>query len=331
MVNVVLEQRSQEKTAIGIGVLLTLGGIVYYFREPARERVIEEISDVASRSLGDDKVQRQAEQASIQTLQALLEHEATVERSVEFISAVCESEKTRGVLIQLLVDALKSRAVVEQALGLVLWVLDNDKARENVVTLLIAALHNERFLEAAGSFAVSWLQRDEVRAIVADVFKGAALEVLENPSVRSDAEIFLQQMLQQPQLQAKTSEHLWAAVKGLVIAPKVPKKPSTARLAHLNLQERAANELPTAAAAPAQPPGPPPSAAGATPAGRLASSQPVASKAEASALARSASHGTTQQPLPVGSAASPTTVTADGAAGAAAGAAEPEGAAPASR
>ncbi len=228
VVEEVLNLRSRYAMAGAVVVVLTLGGVVYVYRRRAREVVIDELSDVASRSLGDEKMQAQAQQTSIQTLQALLEHPATVQRSVDFVSAVCEKEQTRQVLISLLVDALKSRAVIEQALGLVLWVLDNEKAREHLVSALIAALRNERFREAASEFAVVWLQRERVRSAVADVFKEASIRVLENSNVRSDAEQFVKVVLQQPDLQAKTSEHLWAAVKGLVVAPKVKKTDSYA-------------------------------------------------------------------------------------------------------
>merc|ERR1719424_2602632 len=109
----------------------------------ARAAVVEELSDVASRSLSDEKMQAQAQLVTIQTLQALLEHGETVQRSVSFLSAVAEHEQTREALTSLLVSALKSPAVINEALELVLWVLDDARAREHLVDALISSLENE--------------------------------------------------------------------------------------------------------------------------------------------------------------------------------------------
>ncbi len=46
-----------------------------------------------------------------------------------------------------------------------------------------------------------------------DVFKDARMRVMEDDGVRRDAEAFVNALLQQPHLQEKTSEHLWAAVR----------------------------------------------------------------------------------------------------------------------
>lgn len=127
-----LETR-QRKQAIGaLAVVLGLGTIVYINRQRAKEAVAVEISDVASRSLGDEKMQAQATLATKQTLQALLGDETTVKRSVEFLSAVAAAPESREALITLLVDALKSRAVLQEALSLTLWVLDDERARTHL-------------------------------------------------------------------------------------------------------------------------------------------------------------------------------------------------------
>ena len=219
----------------------------FRLRKETKEAVVQELSDVASRSLGEQNMQAQAAMVTIQTLQALLEHGETVQRSVTFLSAVAEHEQTREALIKLLVSALKDKAVVNEALELVLWVLDDKNAREHLVSALIAALNNERFLQAASEFAAQWLSKEEVRESVAQVFKEASLDVLADDHVRAYAEQFVQGLLQEPGLQAKTSEHLWSALRGLVIAPRKPPivvKPRSARGSSSSSSSTSATVLP---------------------------------------------------------------------------------------
>ena len=210
---------------VGAGAAALLA-LIFVFRHETKKAVVVELSDVASRSLGDEKMQAQAQLVTIQTLQALLEHGETVQRSVSFLSAVAEHEQTREALTSLLVSALKSPAVINEALELVLWVLDDARAREHLVDALISSLENERFLAAASEFATHWIAHEDVRATVSETFKQGSLQVLEDANVHDTAEQFVQGLLTDSALQAKTSEHLWAAVKGLVIAPRTPTKTS---------------------------------------------------------------------------------------------------------
>ena len=212
VVNETLVNRSR-RWALGVGsVTAVISLVIYVYRKETKEAVATELSDVASRSLGDEKMQAQAQMATIQTLKALLEHEETVQRSVAFLSKVAEHEQTKVALVDLLVIALKSRAVLDEALALTLWVLNSESARENLVSALVAALCSERFEAAASDFVVRFFAREEVQDAVAAILKDASLNVL-----------------QEPNLQAKTSEHLWGALRGLVYTPRPPRtNPATA-------------------------------------------------------------------------------------------------------
>ena len=220
IMNETLQNRSRKFALSAAAGTAVVALVAYYYRKEGRAAVVEEISDVASRSLSDQKMQAQAQLVTIQTLQALLAHSETVHRTVAFLSQVSEHEQTREAVVNLLVTALKNPAVLEEALQLVLWILDDSRARENLVTCLISALTNPRFEAAAAEFAVRWLADESVSNKVSEVFKDASLTVLEEDTVRENAEQFVQGLLQEPQLQAKTSEHLWGAVKGLIYSPK---------------------------------------------------------------------------------------------------------------
>lgn len=199
VVNETLWNRSRNWAICVAGGMAAIGIVIWVYRQETKEAVATELSDVASRSLGDQRMQQQAQLVTIQTLQALLEHEETIQRSVAFLSAVSESPQTRAALIELLVDALKSRPVINEALELVLWVLNDERARDNVASLLLAALYNERFIEGAGEWVVRFLERGDVRAAVAGALHEGS-----------------KQALQEPDLQAKTSEHMWGALRGLI-------------------------------------------------------------------------------------------------------------------
>lgn len=228
IMNETLTMRSR-RIAIAFGVgTCTLGGVLWVYRHETKKAVAEELSDVASRSLGDQKMQAEAAKVTIQTLQALLTHDETVQRSVTFLSQVAEHEQTKTALVGLLVTALKSPSVLQEALSLTLWVLDDARAREHLVSALVTALQNERFLAAAAQFAVKWLGDEDVRQTIATALKESSLQVLEDATVHYEAEKFVKQLLLEPQLQAKTSEHLWAAVKGLVYTPRRKDTPQPA-------------------------------------------------------------------------------------------------------
>lgn len=111
---------------------------------------MDELSDVATRSLGDEKMQAQATKATMQTLQVLLADETTVHRTVQFLTMVAEHPDTRAALIKLLVEALKCEAVLNEALALTLWVLDDQRSREHLVDALLYALQSADFLQGAG-------------------------------------------------------------------------------------------------------------------------------------------------------------------------------------
>ena len=207
IVHETLVSRSRRLWAGGVAVAAVLGITMFIYRKETKQAVATELSDVASRSLGDEKVQAQAQMATIQTLKGLFEHKETVQRSADFLASVAQHEQTREALVELLVQALKTRAVVDEALALTLWVLNNDAARENLVGALVSALCSDRFQDAASDFVVRFFAREEVQDAVATLLKDASLNVL-----------------QEPNLQAKTSEHLWMAVKGLVYTPRPPKQ-----------------------------------------------------------------------------------------------------------
>jgi len=228
MFNQTLELRSRRLAAGFVGFAIGLAGVVYVSRSQVKHVVIEEISDVATRSLGADKMQQQAQQMTMQTLQALLQDEATVQHSVKFVSEVAAQPATRQALIALLVEALKSETVLSQALALTLWVLDDDKARAHLNGALMSAISSEAFLDVAAKFAVRWLAEDAVAGAVAELFRGSSLKLLEDEAVHDMAQQFVHGLLDQPHLQAKTGEHLWSAVRGWLLAPKSPKRAKAA-------------------------------------------------------------------------------------------------------
>ena len=228
MFNQTLELRSRRLAAGFIGFAIGLAGVIYVSRSQVKHVVIEEISDVATRSLGDDKMQKQAQQMTMQTLQALLQDEATVQHSVKFVSEVAAQPATRQALIALLVEALKSETVLSQALALTLWVLDDDKARKHLNGALMSAISSEAFLDVAAKFAVRLLAEEAVAGAVTERFRDSSLRLLEDEAVHDMAQQFVHGLLDQPHLQAKTGEHLWSAVRGWLLSPKSPKRAKAA-------------------------------------------------------------------------------------------------------
>ena len=78
------------------------------------------------------------------------------------------------------------------------------------------------------------LQGEEiVTSAVASNFKGASLKLLDDQQVRGAAQEMVKQLLEQPQMQAKTSEHLWAAVRGIVLPNRRGQTAETAAVAQV--------------------------------------------------------------------------------------------------
>jgi len=75
----------------------------------------------------------------------------------------------------------------------------------------------DEFLAAAGAFAVDWFARSDTRDAASELFRSSSMNVLENEDVRGNARQLVQALLEQPNLQAKTGEHLWAAMKGGIL------------------------------------------------------------------------------------------------------------------
>eukprot|EP00967_Tisochrysis_lutea_P147419 scaffold280012_cov24-Tisochrysis_lutea.AAC.3 len=171
---------------------------------------------------------------------ALLEDPGTQRRSVDFICALADHPATRAALVSLLVTALKDPAVLREALELTLWVLDREDTRQHFIGALVAALRSEEFLAAAGVFAAAWFAREDTREAASELLRSSSMSVLENEEVRGNARQLVSALLEQPHLQAKTGEHLWAAMKGGILGlgfpkpkpqPQSPSQPSVPQIA----------------------------------------------------------------------------------------------------
>ena len=68
IVNETLVNRSRRLMLGTSGAMFGLGTFIYAYRKETRQAVATELSDVASRSLGDQKMQAQAQHVTIQTL-----------------------------------------------------------------------------------------------------------------------------------------------------------------------------------------------------------------------------------------------------------------------
>ena len=284
--NQTLEHRSRRLAAGFFGFAVGLAGVMHYFRTDVKETVSVELSDVATRALGDEKMQQQAQQVTMQTLQALFVDEATVQHSVKFLTDVAAHPATRQALITLLVEALKNEAVLNEALALTLWVLDDERTRTHVNEALMAVISSDAFLDVAAKFAVRWLATDQVTESVTELFRDSSVKVLEDEAVREMAQTFVHDILDQPHLQAKTGEHLWSAVRGWLIAPKKPRANTSSSVgvsgaASTTAAAAAASTPPTTAAAAPGPSSttPPAAADAASAASSTSAASPAASPA----------------------------------------------------
>ena len=180
-----------------------------------KEVVVDELSDVGSRSLGDTKMQAQAQQVTIQTLNALLEDEGTQQRAATFVAAVAQPA-ARQALVGALVDALKSRPVLDEALALTkaCSARPPGHAREKLVDATCRAAlasascrapaPSARGGSSATRCAPRWAPRSTARRSRCSRTRRCATSRRSSSSRSSSS----------PTCAAKTSERIWGAIKG---------------------------------------------------------------------------------------------------------------------
>jgi len=155
--------RSSAQTLYWMGgfvLFLIVGWLLY--REKAKDKVTQELADLASRSLGDKNVQTRTAEVSMVTLAALLADETTKKRTLQWLQNMLEDPRMVRAVTHLVQEVLLAEVTVDKASRLVELVFAVPAVREAVLVGLQDVICSDRFLETAAAFGMRLIGTEEV-------------------------------------------------------------------------------------------------------------------------------------------------------------------------
>ncbi|XP_041468094.1 uncharacterized protein LOC121418347 [Lytechinus variegatus] len=202
---------------IGVGVFIIIGLMVYILRDPIRENVAVEVSQVASRSLEHEHVAMKAEEFAKSLLQTLLHDENMHRLATQFIKQVLNSPETRKAttdyISSILEDPQNRRllaSTIKQVLLLAIHDPETTAALKAVVVLILSDPESQK---AARGLITAVFKHDDLKAAAALFFA----DVLQSQAVVKQATKLGKDVtfniITDPNLKEETGKSFWEAVK----------------------------------------------------------------------------------------------------------------------
>ncbi|XP_054758200.2 uncharacterized protein LOC129264356 isoform X2 [Lytechinus pictus] len=202
---------------IGVGVFIIIGLMVYLLRDPIRENVAVEVSQVASRSLEHEHVAMKAEEFAKSLLQTLLHDENMHRLAAQFIKQVLNSPETRKAttdyISSILEDPQNRRllaSTIKQVLLLAIHDPETTAALKAVVVLILSDPESQK---AARGLITAVFKHDDLKAAAALFFA----DVLQSQAVVKQATKLGKDVtfniITDPNLKEETGKSFWEAVK----------------------------------------------------------------------------------------------------------------------
>nr|XP_054757993.1 uncharacterized protein LOC129264161 [Lytechinus pictus] len=202
---------------IGVGVFIIIGLMVYLLRDPIRENVAVEVSQVASRSLEHEHVAMKAEEFAKSLLQTLLHDENMHRLAAQFIKQVLNSPETRKAttdyVSSILEDPQNRRllaSTIKQVLLLAIHDPETTAALKAVVVLILSDPESQK---AARGLITAVFKHDDLKAAAALFFA----DVLQSQAVVKQATKLGKDVtfniITDPNLKEETGKSFWEAVK----------------------------------------------------------------------------------------------------------------------
>lgn len=164
-----------------------IGLAVYIFREPLRDNVVGEVSQVASRSLEDEMIIGKVEEFAKSLLKAIGNDDNMQRMAADFIGQVIQREESRQAVKQLLINVMNDPNMRLQLGQTFQEIIMNAVSDQSTLTALKSALHDilqdDGTKEAVKGLLRDVFSQDEIIAFTSEFIK----EVIKSESVLNQA------------------------------------------------------------------------------------------------------------------------------------------------
>jgi len=201
----------------GLGVIGVTGILLYVFRDPLKANLSEQTADVAKRSLTSSEVQMQVNMLSAEVVRKLLNDPVIMANCLSFLQTLFAAPETKASLGALLQATLKDEQNLHLlsafASALLADVLSKPETLAQLIALLRSAIQEPGNEMALQVLFKKFVDDPNTQKMVADIAKRAALDVLNDETVKETAIAFLKSVTSDASVQKSTGDALWNAVK----------------------------------------------------------------------------------------------------------------------
>eukprot|EP00128_Syssomonas_multiformis_P012910 Colp12_sorted_trinity150504_noHs@11162 len=243
-----LRVRGYSILRIGGSVFAVMTLMVWWFRDPIRSNVAEEIANVASQSLEDRNVVGKAEEFSKQVVQQVLTDPNIRVYATQFLLGLFSQKETHvavgnlvnGVLAdeatfntvtnflkQSFTAMMKDPAVNQHVIEWLGWIFAQPYVQDTVTRLLKNALLDPTFLATATQFFTDILTSQSFTDSANNLGVTIAQHVLARDDVTEQAKGFVREILQDQVVHKHGGDAIWEAVKYSFIPTWFMGKPTT--------------------------------------------------------------------------------------------------------
>lgn len=216
------------------GFLALLICLMYYFRDELKGWFGTTSADITSRTLGDESVQREAQnlaqgvvyqllndahalRLTTEFLNELLEREHTRRAVLDLLASVAAREETQTLLHNLFVHIMTQPAFVEQTSLFVQDVLARESTKIALRDLFAALFADEEAQQLMADFFQHVINTDTFRDSVYQLGKDTTHDLLNNREISQHAVVWVQDVLGEPDLHSKAGDAIWGAITSTFI------------------------------------------------------------------------------------------------------------------
>ncbi|GBG29394.1 Hypothetical Protein FCC1311_056152 [Hondaea fermentalgiana] len=217
-----------------VAFLMLLIYLMYHYRDELKRWFGSTSADITSRTLGDESVQREAQnlaqgvvyqllndahalKLTTMFLNELLEREDTRRAVLNLLASVAAREETQTLLHNLFVHIMTQPAFVEQTGIFVQDVLARESTMIALRDLFAALFADQEAQQLMADFFQHVINTDTFRNSVYQLGKDTTHDMLNNPEISQHAVVWVQDVLGEPDLHTKAGDAIWGAITSTFI------------------------------------------------------------------------------------------------------------------
>lgn len=198
-----------------VAAVATIGGAVsiYYNWEDHRRDLASEAAEVAQDLLADDQLQRQLDEIAKMLLSGLLNDPATVLKVTMFVQQILANPSINDSVLAIVLRIIHDERTVSQVVDLLQRVLAQDATKDALIVLLSSAMQDDLGKDAAIEYVRAVVTAEETQALLAELASAQISEVLTSEDTKQLARTFVQTVLQDDALQARSADAVWKIIR----------------------------------------------------------------------------------------------------------------------